>query len=145
MKSTFLRILPIALIALLAACAGGTRKASTPEEIIAQRAAKRWEAALAADWKTAYRYLTPGYRKVVSLADYEANAKARNVKWRSARVDEVQCDPDIRERCVAFVSIDFEVIGGVRGVPELASSMQLRENWLLEDGNWYHLPRRAGR
>jgi hypothetical protein len=130
---------------VVAGCAGGVRTSATPEELTAERAAKRWEAAIAGDWKKAYRYLTPGYRKVVDIEAYEANALARNVQWRSAEVREVRCEQDVPGRCVAFVSVRYEVIGGVRGVPNLSSNHILRENWLLEDGNWYHLPRRAGR
>ncbi|MCK7594583.1 hypothetical protein [Pseudomarimonas salicorniae] len=133
------------VLLLLTACAGGVRKAATPEELIADRAAKRWEAVLAGDWSKAYTYFTPGYRKVVDAKSYEASALARNVKWTGARVTEVRCDAELPDRCVAFVSVDYQIIGGVRGVPELASTQLLRESWLKEDGNWYHLPRRAGR
>lgn len=137
------RVLALSLLAaLLAACAGGgTKRGGTPEEQVKARAEARWTLVLAQDLPKAYAFFTAGYREANSLERYESSIRNRQINWTAARVGNVLCDTP--ERCIAKVSVDYTLIGGMPGAKDVSATQVIDENWLHLGGQWYLLPSRA--
>lgn len=126
------------LVLLLAACAGSSVKPATPEEQVRARSLERWALMVARDFDAAYAYLTPGTRLLHSAEEFNQKYRDSRVGWKSADVQEVQCETV--DRCEVKVAVAFDLIGGMRGVPSIGGEHAISEVWLLEDGIWYYLP-----
>lgn len=127
------RMLPaVATVALLGACAGTFK--STPEELVRERAAKRWQALIAGDFQKAYEYLTPGSRAVTPYAQYRARIGGA-VTFKSAEPVSVVCETS--EKCVVKVKVRYEA---VLLRPRLGTiERYLDETWLQDAGQWWFL------
>lgn len=102
--------------------------ATTPEDLVSQRAKARWEALLAGDIDGAYTYLAPSYRAVRDLKQYRATISGA-VQWKAVEVVGVSCK---QEACTARVRIDF-VFPAAPGVYK----SHYDEQWVVEDGSWW--------
>ena len=111
---------------LLGGCASLSSK---PEDIVQRRAQDRWTALLEGRLDKAHTYLTPGFRQAVPFERYRARFGNAG-SWQKAEVRTAQCQP---EKCEVIVRVHTKVPG--RGAPVLESD--LRETWLLEDGQWW--------
>ena len=111
---------------VLAGCASLSSK---PEDIVQRRAQERWTALLKGQFDKSHAYMTPGYRQAVPFERYRARFGSA-ASWQKAEVRNVQCQPD---KCDVTVRVHTKV--PVRGAPILESD--LRETWLLEDGQWW--------
>lgn len=147
MKAISRTILMALFAALLTACAGtGTgasagKRGGTPEEQVSARAEARWKHVLAFELPQAYAFYTPGYREANSFERYTNFIQNRRVQWTGAKVKSVTCTAP--ERCVANVAVDYKLIGGMPGAPDVGATQVVEETWLLVDGAWYHLPTRS--
>lgn len=113
------------------------------EEIVATRAKARWDAIVAKDFDAAYAYLTPGTRATTSLEAYTRRLLNASIRWTDAEVQNVSCeDADV---CTATVMVHYRVPGAAPGVGRLDGFAPVLEQWLLSDGQWFHLPAKAGR
>ena len=114
------------LLAGLAGCAAvETRKA---EDVVRERAQARWEALLKNDIKTAYGYLSPGSRSVMTLEAYTSGI--RGGFWKSAQVDKVTCaGPDT---CSVQVVIEYRYAGNTIKTP-------IGEDWIRQDSQWWYV------
>ena len=112
------------LAAGLASCAALDQRA--PQEIVKERAQARWSALVKGDLKTAYGYLSPGSRAVIT---YEGFVGAiRPGFWKSAAVEKVICET--ADSCMVGAQIKYEF----KGRP---TETKLKETWVREDGNWW--------
>lgn len=145
-----MQILPVlAASLLLAACATtpGSKTAATGADdsshaTLKQRAQQRWDYLINHEAEKAYDYLTPGYRQTISRESYAANMNNRPVQWTGATVGEVTCEqPAV---CQVTVKVEYQVQMPQTGGAKVKSSIELNEGWLLLDGQWYHLPNKAG-
>lgn len=109
---------------------GGCASLSTkPEDIVQRRAQERWTALMKGQFDKSHAYMTPGYRQAVPFERYRARFGSA-ASWQKAEVRNVECQPD---KCDVTVRVHTKV--AVRGAPILESD--LRETWLLEDGQWW--------
>jgi hypothetical protein len=138
----YLKHLSAALCAvLLVACGATTPVKESAEQSLAKRAETRWGALISSDWESAYGYFTPGYREVNDYETFRLGMVNRKVSWTGARSTGVQCES--AEKCSVQMDIDYSLIGGMPGVPEMASTRSQAETWLKLAGEWYFLPERA--
>jgi len=131
----------LASATLLAGCAT-TPKAPplSPEQAVSERTTARWQAMMDGRWADAYALLTPGYKEATSLEGFQATFIGSPIVWRSFEVGAVKCE--IADRCVADVIVQFELRGGMPGVPKMEARQTVQEVWLLVGGGWHHLPRK---
>jgi hypothetical protein len=124
------RIAGAALSALtvlaLAGCAGV--KPRSAEESVRERAQARWDALVKGDTKTAYGYMSPGSRSVITPEAYEGSLRAGF--WKSAVVDKVECGS--AQSCDALATIEYEHLGRRTKTP-------LRETWIRDGTEWWYL------
>lgn len=128
--------LPALLLAslVLGGCASlGVDK--TPEQIVAERAAARWNAIIASKWEDAYAYTTPGYRATNSVEAYQARSQNAAIRREAVEVPQVECaQPDA---CTATLLLTYRPL--MPGYPSM--STRVTERWILDAGKWYiHLP-----
>ena len=103
-----------------------------PEEAVRKLATQRWQALLAGKFDQAYEFATPAFRKLRSVDFYRTNRSAVPVKWVSAEVLRVDCEP---QRCVAKVKLITRPI--MPGFNKLNLETALEEVWIEEDGQWW--------
>lgn len=118
-----------ALMAIASVVAGCSLLEQRPApEVVKERAQGRWDAMVKSDLRTAYQYLSPGTRDVMSLERYEAGINKGF--WRSATVDRVECSS--ADRCEAHATIEYDFQGRRTKTP-------LREIWIREQSNWWYV------
>lgn len=104
-----------------------------PEETVRKLATQRWQTLLAGKFDQAYEFATPGFRKLRTVDFYRTNRSAVPVKWVSAEVLRVDCEP---ARCKVTVKVVSEPrVPGFRKLLNLESGIE--EVWVLEDGQWW--------
>jgi hypothetical protein len=103
-----------------------------PEETVRKLATQRWQALLAGKFDQAYEFATPAFRKLRTADFYRTNRSAVPVKWVSAEVLRVDCEP---QRCAVKIKLITRPI--MPGFNKLNLETGLDEVWILEDGQWW--------
>ena len=126
-----------AIVALAAAgCATapfGVFTADSPAEqksaVVRERAQARWQALIKDDIETAYGYLSPTTRDVVSLEQYKK--KVARGTFRDAKIESVACEAEL---CKVKLTLTYDHARlKVMVTP-------LEETWIIERGQfWYVL------
>lgn len=122
------------LIFCLTGCVGigvNSGKDVDAKDIVAKRAQSRWDALMNGDIATAYEYLSPGTRNLMSLEKYKA--KIRTGWWKKASVDSVAC---VQDRC----DVSIVLIYSYRDLDSIESRQS--EIWLHEDKKWWYVPKK---
>ena len=110
----------------------------SPEALVKSRAEARWKAMIAKDYRTAYSYLSPGFRIKVDEYAYR-NRFAGKTDFHSARVKGVSCDGG---KCQVEVETQYTIHAIPPFNVEFQRKGEERENWVLLDGEWWLVPRR---
>ncbi len=98
-----------------------------------------WDAKVKKDFKTAYTFLTPGWKKTESEQSYIIRMSGIAINWLSTRIDSKTCaKPDV---CKVKVVISF-VYRFPTGGGSIESESKTNENWLMIDNVWYILPKK---
>lgn len=98
--------------------------------VVKEKAQARWDALVKGDTRTAYQYLSPSSRAVLTPDAYAASL--RQGFWKSAKVDSVTCAS--KDNCEAHVTIEYEHQGRRMKTP-------LRETWIRDGSEWSYLQR----
>ena len=103
---------------------------SSPEAkraAVTERATARWNAELKGDLDTAYTFLTPATREVLSLAAYKARGRA--VRYTAFAIDNVKCEAAACQVRI-LLTYDHRLMKGI--------TTPLEEDWIIEGGQaWY--------
>ncbi len=140
MYSRCFRIIPLCFV-VLAGCStlpGG----QAPEEVVAARAQARMDALMAADYKLALTFYSPGYREVYGPSEL-ARRYAGVRGWKSVTVDRVVCaasaddgtegaETAAADRCRVFMTAEY-----VLQRQNLPMVRPRQEDWLFVAGDWY--------
>ena len=95
----------------------------------------RWAALIKGETETAYMYLSPAQRSVVSLQQYRRTLGG-SVQWRVAQVDDIRYDsPTV---AVVSVALTYRFASSATGNKEIESVRQMQEKWLYKDGGWWY-------
>jgi hypothetical protein len=104
-------------------------------------ASARWEAVIKQDYATAYGFLAPGQRSLVTEEDYARSMRSRPSKWLAAEVQGEEC-PEA-DRCVVTVEVKVETaVPAVKGRKTTFTS-PVTEAWVRRDGRWYFVPKQG--
>ena len=98
------------------------------QEIVAEKAQKRWNLLVAGDFNAAYEMISPAGRSAVTQGGY-SNSLKRDF-WKGARVEEVKCASP--ELCEVRLEIEYEYMGRRMKTP-------YEEKWIKQDSAWWFL------
>ncbi|NBS47240.1 MAG: hypothetical protein EBS99_09490 [Betaproteobacteria bacterium] len=103
-----------------------------PEEVVKERASKRWKALIAGDFSAAYDDALPANRKAKSREEFVFKHRGGGVvTWLSANVVAVKCE---QSRCKTTTELTSKpLIPGFRGTLKQG----IEETWVFEDGRWW--------
>ncbi len=133
-RATFLALL-LTILVLTTGCAifGGADRQS--DEYIVERATQRWKALVDGDFKKAYKFESPGYRKAKSLSYYRKQFGGW-VAWTGASVMHVKHKS---EQLVELrIKLEFD------SYQRQSESMQkdasyFNEKWIYLEDNWWYV------
>ena len=94
-------------------------------KLVTGRAQQRWNALLKADMETAYQFISPGGRSLMTLEQYRL--RVNTSFWRGAKVSEASCGT---ETCEVTVLVDV-LLQGVK------FTNPIKETWILDAGKWW--------
>ncbi len=101
------------------------------------RVLARWKAMKAEDFKEAYRFFSPSFRKLFPL-DYYLKSTGSNVKWIYFKIKEKNING---ERAEVLVDVRYKLNlpgpGASIGEEIGTLSKRIKEVWLWRDGNWW--------
>lgn len=110
----------------------GSSDKGTPEEIVAERALQRYQAMMAGDYRKAYKFMTPGYRVLNTLEDFQ-KSNIGVAQWGEVEIGRVTCSEN---DCRAGVSFEYRREGVTRrGTGPTGGAV--RDVWNQIDGQWY--------
>jgi hypothetical protein len=103
------------------------------QQQIKERAQARWAALIKGNWRAAYEFEAPGYRKVTSFEKYRGQFSG-TVQWHSAKVTKVTIESGGQAAKVLLI-LDYTAIDPL-GRP-LQTRSGLNERWVHSDGDWW--------
>jgi hypothetical protein len=125
--------------AIAAGCAtmGGGLTKETPPEVKAaaakERSSARWEALIKGDKDTAYTYLSPGARQMMTLEQYRARPQAIN--YTAVQVEKADCDA---ETCQVGLMVTYDYLPAKGTTRAKGVTTYVQETWVLENGQvWF--------
>jgi hypothetical protein len=133
-QATFF-VLLVTVLVLTTGCAifGGADRQS--DEYIVERATQRWKALVDRDFKKAYAFESPGYRKAKSL-DYFKKQFGGWVEWTGASVMHVKR----KSEQIAEVRIHLNYDSYQRHDDSMQNaSSYFNEKWIYTDRNWWYV------
>jgi hypothetical protein len=111
----------------LAACATTPATPEAKQAAVATRAQAKWDAVIKDNMETAYGFMSPASRQVVTLDRFKANI--RRGSFREAKVDRVTCEGDACQVRM-LVTYDHQQMRGI--------TTPLTESWIFDGGEaWF--------
>ncbi len=101
-----------------------------------KRAIARWEALIARDWKKAYEFETPAFRKNYSFNKFRSRF-GNAVVWKKIELKKVTIKDDNKN--IANVKLVLDYLFLEPGGGEMLLPSPIDERWLLEDGQWWYV------
>jgi hypothetical protein len=122
-------VVGVPLAFVLAGCAT-LNKDSPPEvkqAVVTERVKARWTAEINGDLDTAYTFLSPATREVVSLSAYKGRGRAAKVT--AFTIDSVKCEAATC-RARVLLTYDHRLMKGI--------TTPIEEDWVIDAGQaWY--------
>lgn len=104
----------------------------SPEAVVSDYAAKRWEALIKGDTEQAYQYYSDAFKATTTLEVFKHKAQGIGL-WNKATVKKVTCDTAVK-RCQ--VEVEVTVAMKMRGLNQpLETSDVVQETWVKQ--GWF--------
>ncbi len=133
-KSSIFKFVCLVALMLVSACSSIGHKSI--EHTVSKRAILHQNALLESDFKKAYKFLTPNYRRAVSYKGYLAT-KGSSVKRVSSNIRSVRCDKEV---CTVEIDLYYRY-QGLMGMHTKNSENPIHrvneEKWILVNGEWW--------
>lgn len=126
----------ISIVAILGLVSCAMLGTDTIEQAVTKRAMLHQQALMENDFEEAYKFLTPGYRKLHSFKDFLAT-KGSTIKRVSSEIDRIECETD---SCSVFMVLyyKYQGIAGFHTKPEDPPVSRInKEKWIKLDGQWW--------
>lgn len=111
-------------------------KADTKTLDPGERAIARWKALIERDWKKAYEFETPAFRKNYSFNKFRSRFGSA-VVWKEINLKKVTMTGEKKE--IAQVKLVLDYLFLEPGGGEMLLPSPIDERWLLEDGQWWYV------
>lgn len=133
---SWLAIVPLVLG--LVACATSPEDSDSWREsqrtVLKARSEARWEGLISGDFGKAYSFLSPDYRSVVNLQQYQRKF-GRALDWRLAHAKDISYDSPTVASVLVEVTYRVGIVGSAQPVE---STRLMTEKWLYKDGGWWY-------
>lgn len=126
----------VAMVALSAGCAGTqvAPQAEDGQSAVTKRAQARWGALKAGDLDTAYTFISPASRSVLTRESFKS--KGGLVTWKEAAIKSVVCQA--ADACT--VEVDARYVYRARTGGRLENIQVMNEKWGKVAGEWWYIP-----
>ena len=98
------------------------------------RAVERWNALIKKDWKTAYSFETPAFRKNYSFEQFK-DRYGNMVTWKKIKFLRTE---QINENLVK-VTLDLTILFHPPGGGEMLMPGAIKERWLFSEDQWWYI------
>jgi hypothetical protein len=105
-----------------------------PEDAVSQRANERWQTLIDGDFSSAYSYLMPSYRAIVTEQAYLNTFKDNPVIWTTANISKIICES---ERCTVSLHLATSMRTSKNSTTIREVVGVSNETWIKEDGQWW--------
>ena len=126
------KLLLISTILLLTACTDKEKGK------LDNRVKDYWTAKINQDFKTAYQFLSPGWKQNESQESFTMRMKASRVKWLTVKLEKKECVQI--DLCKVYVNIGYEYKFGGAISNTISIESIVKENWILKENVWYNVP-----
>lgn len=110
----------------------------TEKNKLTNRAETYWDFKVNKDFKSAYNFLSPGWKKSDSELAYIQRMSVSKVSWLSSKLSKKDCSqPDL---CQVTMTIEYEYMSKLSGAKKIKVESSINETWIMKDNIWYHLP-----
>lgn len=124
--------LALSTILLLSACQD-TKKGKLDNRVL-----DYWHAKINRDFKTAYQFLSPGWKSNESEEAYIRRMNQVRIKWLGVKINNKKCSQE--NLCSLIVGISYEYRFKGVGGKKMTVDSSVKENWIMKDNVWYHVP-----
>jgi len=97
-----------------------------------------WHAKINKDYKTAYQFLSPGWRKNEDELSYIRRLQVSKVKWTGVKLSQKKCTQS--DACQVTIIIDYEYQMKGSFSKNMKMSTELKENWIMKNNIWFNVP-----
>jgi hypothetical protein len=97
-----------------------------------------WNFKINKDFKSAYEYLSPGWKKNENIDGYVIKMYSGKINWTGVKIIDKQCEKV--NVCSVKVEITYEYQFKGAANNKIEVSTVLTENWIMKDNVWYNLP-----
>ncbi len=102
------------------------------------RAIDYWNYKINKDFKSAYQFLSPGWKTNESELAYEQRMGGSKANWLNVKLKSKQCSQTDLCSVTVLVEYEYKFRGAVSRKMKVESSVS--ENWIMKDNIWYHIP-----
>lgn len=120
---------------LLSACGGDKRP---PEEIVTERFNQRWQLISSQQYEKAYAFISPANKQLINEKDYVNEQQNGFFIYALPEIKSVDCKKNA-DTVVNFCQVEFYIMAKRRD-SQTSYGTFLKENWVLEDKNWWFIP-----
>jgi hypothetical protein len=94
----------------------------------------RWDAVIKADFKKAYTFETPEFRKANKPEDYAFQVGRSQIRWHVASLKELRYDRPDEVEAVIILEYSFALPGGDQLVQ---TEGKISDRWVYVDDQWW--------
>lgn len=128
----------IKLIALLAIISILTGCVDSEKNKLDNRVLDYWNNKINKDYEAAYDFLSPGWKSNEEREAYANRMKSSTIQWKTVKIVNKKCSETYL--CNVAVEIQYEYLFKESMGKKVLMPSTLKENWLMQDNNWYHVP-----
>jgi hypothetical protein len=97
-----------------------------------------WNLKIEKDFKTAYQFLSPGWKSTESELSYASRMSMSRANWLNVHIKSKKCSQT--DLCEVNVEIEYEFRFRGVGGKDMIVKTDLTENWIMKNNIWYHVP-----
>jgi len=97
-----------------------------------------WNYKINKDFKSAYQFLSPGWRESESKTEYSNRMEQNLINWKSAKIVSKECSKG--NICKVKVIIIYEYMFRGAISKKMTIPTNITENWIMINNTWYMIP-----
>jgi len=102
------------------------------------RALDFWKAKINKDFKTAYQFLSPGWKSSENEDSYVRRLESSRVNWVGVKLSKKSCSQS--DVCTVTMIVDYEYLMTGSFSKNIKMSTQIKGNWIMKDNVWFNVP-----